>query len=591
MRVFSRLLFSLFLVTNVTFAVAEEQSVAWTPWTPDIFQRAAQEHKFVLLDLGTQWCHWCHVMDVETYANPKVRKLLAEKYIAVRVDADAQPDLGNRYEDYGWPATIVFNDKGGEIVKRQGYLSPGEMSSMLQAIIDDPTPGPSVRAAKKIQYGDQNALGESVRDELIKRHVSTYDLEKGAWGHGQKFLDWNNVEWSMRQAKRGDKAEEHMATQTLAAQLNLLDPAWGGVYQYSTDDDWQHPHFEKIMQMQTEDMRIYSLAFAQWHDPTYQHTAEAIHHYLTRFLLDPNGGFYTSQDADLVDGVHSADYFALTDAQRIARGIPRVDTHQYARENGWAIRSLACLFEYTGDRAALKEAEATAKWACDQRSIPGGGFRHDRTDAAGPFLGDTLAMGQAFLELYAVTADRGWLNRAEQAGDFITAHFLRSNEAGIMTADVHVSRQFPPEQELDENVDAARWANLLGQYSGRKQDQSLAKIAMRYLSTPAVALSQRVAVAGVLLANDEAATTALHIAVVGRKSEPGAAALFQIAGDFPTYYKRVEWYDASEGPLPNADVAYPNFGKPAAFVCTGATCSRPALTVEDLSARLGRVIN
>jgi hypothetical protein len=528
-------------------------------------------------------------MDVQTYADSRVRKLLADKYISLRVDADSRPDLANRYEDYGWPATVVYNAHGGEIVKRQGYLSPDEMASMLQAIIDDPTPGPSVQPAKRLQYGDQNLLSKAIYDELIRRHLETYDSQQGAWGHGQKFLDWNNVEWAMRLAKRGDFTEERMARQTLAAQLNLLDPAWGGVYQYSTDDDWQHPHYEKIMQMQAEDLQIYSLAYSQWHDPSYLNAAQSIHQFLTRFMLDHDGGFYTSMDADLVDGVHSADYFKLSDIRRTALGIPHVDPHKYARENGWVIRGLTTLFAATGDESALRQAVAAANWVCAERSAGDGGFIHDQANSWGPYLGDTLAMGQAFLELYEATADRAWLMRAEQASDFISDHFLRNGDPGIMTVEVRTPQQFPPEQEFEENVDAARWANLLCQYTDRDVDKSLAKTAMRYLATPEVALSQRIEVGGVLLANDELATSPLHITVVGGKADLTAASLFHLALTFPTSYKRVEWYDIAEGPLPNADVVYPHFAKPAAFVCTGTSCSRPVFTVEDLSRRLARV--
>src|SRR5579863_2190324 len=97
------------------------KSIAWQPWSDDIFSRAKAEHKFVLLDLGTQWCHWCHVMEAETYSDPKVIGLIESKYIPVHVDADGRPDLANRYEDYGWPATVVYNEMGGEIVKRRGF--------------------------------------------------------------------------------------------------------------------------------------------------------------------------------------------------------------------------------------------------------------------------------------------------------------------------------------------------------------------------------------------------------------------------------------------------------------------------------------
>src|SRR5271154_6632870 len=120
----------------------------WIPWSDNAFAQARQENKFVLLDLEAVWCHWCHVMDDVTYRDPEVIRLLNQKYILVKVDQDSRPDISNRYQDYGWPATVVFAADGSEIVKRQGYLPPRLMASMLQAIIDDPSPGPSIE--KKI---------------------------------------------------------------------------------------------------------------------------------------------------------------------------------------------------------------------------------------------------------------------------------------------------------------------------------------------------------------------------------------------------------------------------------------------------------
>jgi uncharacterized protein YyaL (SSP411 family) len=178
----------------------------------------------------------------------------------------------------------------------------------------------------------------------------------------QKWLDWDIIEYSMAETLWGDKAFERMARETLAAQLNLMDPAWGGVYQYSTDGDWQHPHFEKIMQMQAEDLRIYAEAYALWHDNTYLQAAKQICGYLKNFLTSPEGAFYTSQDADLVRGEHGGEYFQLSDAARRQRGIPRIDKHIYSRENGWAINALATLYAFTGEQDYLDDAIRAANW-------------------------------------------------------------------------------------------------------------------------------------------------------------------------------------------------------------------------------------
>src|SRR5471032_2074121 len=128
-----------------------------------------------------------------------------------------------------------------------------------------------------------------------------------------------------------------MAKGALTAQLALVDPEWGGVYQYSTGGKWDEPHFEKIMEHQANNLRLFSVAFARWNDMTFLNAAVSISGYMKKFLMSPEGAFYVSQDADLIQGVHSDGFFKLKDAERRVMGIPRVDTHVYSRENGWAI--------------------------------------------------------------------------------------------------------------------------------------------------------------------------------------------------------------------------------------------------------------
>jgi uncharacterized protein YyaL (SSP411 family) len=560
----------------------------WLPWSDGVFSQAKREQKFVLLDLEAVWCHWCHVMDVTTYRDSRVLDLLRSRYLTVRVDQDSRPDLSDRYEDYGWPATVVFDGAGHEIVKRQGYLDPQEMASMLQAIIDDPSPGPSVQAEKEIAFPANPLLAASLRTQLEKDYLAGYDANQGSWGSEQKYLDVDSVELAIDRAAHGDARAASMAKQTLDAQLQLLDPAWGGIYQYSTDGVWTKPHFEKIMSVQAENQRIYAEAYAQFHDAKYLQAAQAIQRFLTAFLTSPDGAFYTSQDADVIEGQHSAEYFALNDQERRKRGVPRVDMHIYARENGWAITALASLYEVTGDAKTLDQAIRAANWITKHRELSGVGFHHGATDFGGPFLGDSIAMTRAYLVLYRVTADRKWLNHAISTMSYVDRTFRSPRGAGFVSSVAPTDRAYQPHPQRDENVAVARAANLLFHATGDAKYRTLSDAAMRYLAAAPVAT--RLPVASVLLADYEIGRPPLHLTVVGHKDDPAAKALFLAALQYPSFYKRLEWWDTREGKLPNPDVQYPAVQRAAAYVCTERTCSAPIFKADEVAARVSRVL-
>lgn len=557
-------------------------------WSKDLFDRAKSEKRLVILDLEAIWCHWCHVMDEKTYCDPAVANLIKSKFIAVKVDQDSRPDLSNRYEDYGWPATILFDSNGKELAKLSGYIPPGEMKSLLEAFIKDPTPGPSARERPPIKYADASALPASLRSELMKRHLAGYDDKYGSWGTFQKFLDWDSVEFSLLRAKEGDARAAQMAKQTLTGQLNLLDPVWGGVYQYSTDGDWDHPHFEKIMQFQGENLKVYSQGYAQFGDPAYLQAATSIYGFLRNFLMSAEGAFYTSMDADIVQGQHSDWYYKLDDASRRKHGMPRVDKSIYARENGWAINGVVALYCATGDAQYLEAAKRAANWIVANRSLPGGGFAHGAPSDAAPYLGDTVYMARALLSLYAATGDRKWLELAEGAANFIKQHFANGDKPGFVTADI-TKGGVHSEPLLDENIAVARLANLLYHYSGKPEYKIMSQTAMKYLVTPEIANKRRALVAGILLADTELANVPLHVTIVGKKEDPLAQALFVQAIKYPLVYKRTEFWDAREGALPHTDVELPQLPEAAAFSCGDGRCSRPAKSAADLLTLLDRM--
>jgi uncharacterized protein YyaL (SSP411 family) len=578
-----RVLSLLALVAAPMAPAQASKPIVWHPWSDEIFAQAAREHKFVILDLEAVWCHWCHVMDQTTYRDPSVRLLMGKSYLAVKVDQDSRPDISNRYEDYGWPATVIFNPSGGEIVKRQGYLPPKQMTSILQAVIDDPSPGPSVEAEKSITYATTPSLSPALLAQVKQEFAKQYDVAGKGWAFGHKYLDADSVEYATALAQQGDKLQQQRVRETLVAAQKLLDPVWGGSYQYSTGGNWDEPHFEKLLYIQAQTMRTYAQAYGQLHTPEYLEAAQNVHRYVRTFLTSPEGAFYVSQDADLMAGEHSANYFALSDAKRRALGIPRIDKHLYARENGWMIRALCALYAVTGDHAVLEEAERSAHWVIDHRSFQGG-FHHGEHDAAGPYLGDSLAMGQAFLALYEVSADREWLKHAEAARRFLSANFATASNPGFTTSKTSTDHAYKPHPERDENAQLARFANLLYQDTGDIGDQEAAKRAMRYLATPEVALAWLSA--PVLLDESQCERPAVHITIVGSKQDPAAKGLFATALMTAPLYRRLEWWDRSEGPLPRVDIEYPSLPKAAAFLCTASTCSSPITDVHVLEKRL-----
>jgi uncharacterized protein YyaL (SSP411 family) len=584
------------LASLIAGAAHAAPSVNWqTRWSDAAFAQAAREHRLVLLDLHAVWCHWCHVMDETTYVDPEVVRLIGKNYVAVSVDADSDPDLTSRYGNWGWPATIVLAADGTEIVKRRGYLPPQQMASMLQAIVDDPTPGPSVQAETPTAESTQTQLARAQRDALLKTYNELYDKDNGGWGSEHKYLDADSMQLSFVHAdsnKASLKAEgTRRARTTLDKNLLLIDPVWGGVYQYSDAIDWRSPHFEKLMSYQADDLRLYSEAYARWHDPRYLAAANALFTYVDRFLSAPDGGFYVSQDADVSGALTGHEFYAHDDAARRKLGMPTVDRHRYARETGWAIRALCKYYDVTGNRRALQLAQGGAQWALANRKLPNGGFRHDNQDRGSPSLDDNLSMTQAFLALYRSTGERSWLAQATATLDFVDSKF-HDAKSGYIAAPVDKNARgvFSEAMRLpDQNAALVRAANMANRYSGNPRYRAMALHGMKYLAAVAGSEDGQL-LPEILLADQEISAAPIHITIVGSKHDSAAQILHAAALRYPADYLQVDWLDRAEGELPNPDIQYPDMGQAAAFACANGACSTPVYEADEIAKAVRRTL-
>jgi uncharacterized protein len=557
-------------------------AISWHGWSEADFVQARAEKRFVLLDLEAVWCHWCHVMDETTYQDSQVRRLIGQRYLAVRVDQDADPALAARYQDYGWPATVVLAADGSEIVKRRGYLSPEAMASLLAAIIKDPSPGPSVVAKEKVQPARSALLDPAARKALMATYFESYDGEYAGWGSVQKFIDADSLELALTHAKEAPK-EAAMARNTLVAATALIDPVWGGVFQYSDARDWKSPHFEKIISFQTQYVRMYAAGYRVLGDAAFLAAAQSIDRYVQHFLTSPEGVVYVSQDADVDAKLTGHVFYALNDAERRRQPNPHIDTHVYARENGWEITALAALYDATSDERYLARARRAAAWVEGTRALGAGGFSHDGRAGAPATLGDTLAMGQGFLALYASTGARTYLVQARQALDFIAGHFAVPDGGYATVAAGAGARGVFREavRDVDENIGVARFGNALYHYDGDAHARKRAQHAMRYLAAAQIADGEHLR-SGILLADEELANDPTHVTIVGHRDDTSAQSLHAAALRYPVLYRRIDWWDKREGAMPNPDVRYPELARAAAFICTGSACSQPVFSSPDL---------
>lgn len=543
----------------------------WSPWSDATFERAAAEKKFVIVSLQSWWCPWCHAMNRDTWSDATVRATLKDHFIPVYVDQDSRPDISQRWERWGWPATIILAADGTEIVKLRGFYSPQFLIPVLQETIKDPSPVDYGKLGGEEQPRHlTTGLSDQARTEVLGFLDKAYDRDHGGWSKS-KLVDGPTLDWFLEKAKQGDATATERIKRTLAAQLALIDKESGGISQVSLKPDWSKPSLEFPMFAQQAALAAYARASVQFGDKSFRAAADRIAGFLMETLSAPDGGFYASMGR--------------------ADGNPGVDKREYARETGQAIQGLAAYHDLTGNDAALARAIKGAEWAVRERSLATGGFRHAVQDAAGPYLADNVEMGAALLALHRSTGDRKWLTLAAKTADFIAATFVDPATGGFLaTAAASTTKNMPrPLKQREDNVSTTRFFTLLSFYTGSTHYREIAEAGMGYLASPPVVDAYGF-LPDVLLAEEELTNEPVHVTVVGPKDDQRSQALFAGALAYPLAFKRAEWWDKREGKLANPDVDYPDYPDgPAAFACTRNFCSLPVTDAAAIPAQIDRL--
>ena len=327
--------------TSAYLQSAAHQPVHWLPWGDAAFAHARAQKKPILLDIGAVWCHWCHVMDGESYEDPAIAEVLNRDFVCIKVDRDERPDVDSRYQravqalsgQGGWPLT-AFLTPDGEVFfggtyfppDNNNYGRPGFRRVLLEIARAFREERERVTTnAKAIREHVVQTLNEAkpgaVTPDLVSgaadQMARLFDVRYGGFGTAPKFPHPAAVEFMLARlydSRGGLEWPRDIVEKTLngMARGGVRDHVGGGFHRYSVDERWIVPHFEKMSYDNSELLRAYLSAYQQLDMPSYKEVATGIVDWVLEVMTDQKrGGFATSQDADVTSG-DDGDYWTWT---------------------------------------------------------------------------------------------------------------------------------------------------------------------------------------------------------------------------------------------------------------------------------------
>lgn len=443
-----------------------ENPVDWYPWGDEAFAKAAAEDKPVLVSIGYSACHWCHVMEHESFSDKETARVMNENFVNIKVDMEERPDIDQIYMAFvqmttgrgGWPMNVFVTPEkvpfygGTYFPPEPRYGMPG-FKQILQSIRDayDKNRDDLARSAQEMldELRRMTAANEPPQsfdhdtlDRAFGRIASAFDAANGGFGGAPKFPPSMTLEFILRYWHRtGDTAALKIAEHTARKMAfgGIYDQLGGGFHRYAVDAVWLVPHFEKMLYDNAQLIRIYTHLYQATNDGLFRRIAEETIDYAIREMLDPAGGFYSSQDADS-EGVEGK-FFVWTPEEIAAVVGSDADAfaayYDVTEEGNFEEKNILNIAEY--DAEQHEKLAAARKALFDEREKRIKPFRDEKILTAWNGL-----MLSALAEAATVLDREDYLNIAIKNADFLLAELrpdgrlLRTWKDGIAKLDAYL---------------------------------------------------------------------------------------------------------------------------------------------------------
>ncbi|MBI5364330.1 MAG: thioredoxin domain-containing protein [Planctomycetes bacterium] len=413
----------------------------WLDWSEDAFAEARARGVPVLLFVRAAWCRFSKELARQVFADPRVVKLVQERFVALQVDKDRRPDLDARYSKGGWP-TLAWLDDTGELLAADTYLEADELVARLQLVSDYYAKHRDLirlrirelEERRKEEEGAGGPRSPSLSPEIVD-HVARVVLENadpqwGGWGREHKFpnteaLDFALIRWS----QTGDQAMLQLVRRTLRCMQEgeIHDKVEGGFYRYATQPDWSGPNHEKMLDSNAQRLHVYLEAHQVFGDESYRATAEGILRWMHATLLDPERRvFRGSQDANPA-------YARLaTLEQRTQAGAPPCDPTIFANWNAIAVSSLLKASMVLREPKYREQALATLDFVVEEMFDARRGVHHywDGIDHLPGLLSDQAYVLRALVDALQYTGESRYFAPAKKLAEW-TIENLQSPTGGF----------------------------------------------------------------------------------------------------------------------------------------------------------------